>query len=127
MTALLIVAYEGLGTALEAAANNILGQHPRQLFVIDAGFNESPEHLQKRVGDTLSQITGNDGILILTDVYGSTHANVVQNMAQDDIQVISGVNLPMLLRACNYCHLPLAELTAKAMTGGCEGIHSGPD
>jgi PTS system ascorbate-specific IIA component len=62
-------------------------------------------------------------VLILTDAFGSTPSNIAHRIAQRSrANVISGVNLPMLIRIFNYCSDSLDSLTQKAAEGGIRGI-----
>lgn len=61
----------------------------------------------------------------MTDLFGATPCNISQNLThENELKIVSGLNLPMLLRTLNYAHLPLSELTQKAISGGIEGIKS---
>ena len=74
---------------------------------------------------TLHEIDQGDGTLILTDMYGSTPSNIACGASErHDIRIISGLNLPMLIRVLNYPHLNLNELEQKAITGGQDGVIS---
>jgi len=60
---------------------------------------------------------------VLTDLYGSTPYNIAAVLCQRDaVCILSGVNLPMLVRVLNYPGLALAELTEKALSGGHDGV-----
>jgi PTS system ascorbate-specific IIA component len=61
--------------------------------------------------------------LILADVFGATHTNLAcRLLIRGHIELIGGVNLPMLLRTLNYRELPMDEIMDKALAGGCGGI-----
>ena len=61
-------------------------------------------------------------MLVLTDLVGATPCNLATALCNDKLMMATGLNLPMLLRACNYVYLPLEELTDKAIKGGQKGI-----
>jgi PTS system ascorbate-specific IIA component len=62
-------------------------------------------------------------VLVLTDIYGATPSNVaVRLLKPGRIEGVSGVNLPMLIRALNYREQPLATVIEKSLSGGTEGI-----
>lgn len=80
--------------------------------------------------DTLCKLDQGQGILILTDMFGSTPSNIACAVSdRNDIRIVSGLNLPMLIRVLNYPSLSLEELELKAISGGQEGVvrchHSG--
>ena len=65
-------------------------------------------------------------MLILADIYGSSHTNAAcRLLVPGHIELVSGVNLPMLVRVLNYRHLPMNELVRKAQSGGAQGIVCG--
>ncbi|OZB83772.1 MAG: PTS fructose transporter subunit IIA, partial [Halothiobacillus sp. 13-55-253] len=67
-----------------------------------------------------------DGVLVLTDMYGSTPSNIAHRLKEKNrVHVISGVNLPMVVRAMNYPQLNLADMTERVASGGREGIIEG--
>jgi PTS system ascorbate-specific IIA component len=67
--------------------------------------------------------SSDDGLLVLTDIFGATPANVAQKLvAGSHAELIAGVNVPMLFRAVCYRHEPLDALVARALTGGTQGV-----
>ena len=67
-----------------------------------------------------------DGVLILADIYGSSHTNAAcRLLVPGQVELVSGVNLPMLVRVLNYRHLSMGELVRKAQSGGAQGIVCG--
>ena len=66
------------------------------------------------------------GVLVLTDVYGATPDNLARYFTeQGNARVVSGVNMPMLLRVLNYSRQPLQQLCETAVAGGKSGIQQG--
>ena len=66
-----------------------------------------------------------DGVLVLTDLYGSTPSNIACKLRRHGhVRVVSGVNLPMLIRVLNYPDLDLDSLKEKALSGGRDGVLS---
>jgi PTS system ascorbate-specific IIA component len=64
-----------------------------------------------------------EGLLVLTDIFGATPANVAQKLVTgSNAKLIAGVNLPMLFRTVCYRHEPLDILVARALTGGTQGV-----
>jgi mannose PTS system EIIA component len=81
-----------------------------------------PDQQLERAQQYLQQLEQGDGVLILTDLYGSTPSNIACKLRNDKVAVITGLNLPMLIRVLNYPALNLHELAEKATGGGREGI-----
>ena len=63
------------------------------------------------------------GVLILTDIYGATPANIAMKLrVRGRCEVVAGVNLPMLLRVLTYRERDMDVLVQRAVSGGCEGV-----
>lgn len=120
---LLIISHNGIGAALLGTATFMLGSCPLPTKLLTASRDCSPEEL---VADALEEIaaldTGN-GVLILTDLYGSTPSNIARLLASKvNVRTVSGLNLSMLIRVLNYPDLDLQQLADKAISGGIDGI-----
>jgi PTS system ascorbate-specific IIA component len=64
-----------------------------------------------------------NGVLILSDIYGATPCNIVSKLLiPGKVEGVSGVNLPMLVRALTYRNGDLSKLVEKALSGGREGV-----
>jgi len=127
---ILIVSHNQIGAELINTAKQMLSCCPLPTKVISIGLNDSPDHIRPLLYEELKKLDQGHGILILTDMFGSTPSNIACAVSdRDDIQIVSGLNLPMLVRVLNYPGLSLKELEDKAVTGGQEGIvrchHSG--
>ena len=73
--------------------------------------------------DVLSVCPLSTCVLVLTDLYGSTPSNIACRLHRlSNVRVVSGINLPMLIRVLNYPDLDLDELAHKALTGGRDGV-----
>lgn len=123
MIGLLIVAQQTFGAGLLEAVEHTFGQLPPLLAAAEIDYRQSPEQISDIVADTLKQVDRGDGVLILADVYGATHTNVAcRLLARGRIELITGVNVPMLLRCLNYRNLPMDDLIDRTLSGGCGGI-----
>ncbi len=120
---LLIISHGGIGATLLGSATLMLGDCPLQASLLSVERDSEPEQLTADVREQIARLDEGDGVLILSDLYGSTPDNVAKHAAADaNAQVVSGVNLPMLIRVLNYPELPLNEMAAKAVSGGKDGI-----
>ena len=69
------------------------------------------------------QLDTEAGVLVLSDLAGSTPGNVAERVArQGRVRVVTGINLPMLMRVFNYPGLDLDALARKALEGGRDGV-----
>jgi PTS system mannose-specific IIA component len=127
VAAIVVIAHQPLASALEQSARHVYSRDPRcgelRLRALDVEPDADPILLDQRVRSLLAQVDEGRGVLLLTDVLGATPANVAARMARPgQVEVIAGVNLPMLLRALCYCDSPLEALAEKAIAGGTRGI-----
>jgi PTS system mannose-specific IIA component len=105
------------------AAEHMLGSKIPKLNALTANGTESSEEFLQTLQREMNSLDEGQGVLILADVYGASHTNMVQAfLKKDRIEMIAGVNLPMLIRVLNYRSLVLEELTEKAFAGGNSGI-----
>ena len=98
MTGVLIVAQGRLAEELLAAAETIAGKLPR-FRALSLAWDEGLEGARERIAAELRALDDGGGVLILTDMFGSTPTNAALAEASPGrVEVISGVNLPMVLR-----------------------------
>jgi PTS system ascorbate-specific IIA component len=123
MIALFIVAHGNLGDSLIESVRHVLGVRPPALECLDLTACEDPEQMRALTEAVIDTMDENDGVLLLTDIYGATPCNTVSRMlASSRVEAVAGVNLPMVLKALNYRQLPLHEVALKAIEGGRDGI-----
>jgi mannose PTS system EIIA component len=120
---LLVVTHDQIGETLLYTARRMLGSIPMPTRSLPVQTDTSPEVLAAQAATLAEQIDDGDGVIVLTDMYGSTPSNIAYGLMQEGrVNVISGINLPMLIRTLNYATLDLEALTEKAVSGGKEGI-----
>ena len=102
MIGIVIVTHCCLGDALIDAAKFILGSRPEQLESISIDLNEEAEKLRAKIAAGIKKVDQKDGDLILTDMFGGTPSNISYSFLEEGrIEVLSGVNLPVLIKALN--------------------------
>jgi len=120
---LLLLTHQNLGDTLLQTARSMLGDLPGACEALAMSQSDDPDHIEAKARVRLQTLDSGAGVLILTDMFGSTPANVAGRLARTGRnRVIAGVNLPMLIRVLNYRELPLPELVNKALSGGHDGI-----
>lgn len=122
MVGLLIITHNNVGGALFDAALSVLGSCPLPYEILPVAQNCDPEKRLKKAQKYLETLNQDDGVLVVTDMYGSTPSNIATKLAADNVTIITGLNLPMLLRIMNYPNLPLDKLADKAVSGGQTGV-----
>ncbi len=100
MIGIVIVTHCRLGDALIEAAVFILGSRPEQLESISIDLNEEAEKLRAKIAAGIKKVDQKVGVLILTDMFGGTPSNISYSFLEEGrIEVLSGVNLPVLIKA----------------------------
>ena len=126
MNAILLIAHAPLANALRQCALHVFPDCGNLVVAIDVQPNLSPDETlgAARIAlDQLSRIPQVKGVLVLTDIFGATPSNVAQKLVDGvGSRLITGVNLPMLLRAVTYRHEPLETLVQRALAGGTAGV-----
>ncbi|MEJ2610442.1 MAG: PTS fructose transporter subunit IIA [Candidatus Thiodiazotropha sp.] len=123
MIGLLLITHNHLGEALLETANKMFDGAPLPVEILPVNYDCNPDRLKLLARAAVDRLDGGQGVLVLTDMYGSTPSNIAHGLAEDGrVNVISGINLPMLVRTLNYQTLDLVSLTEKAVSGGREGI-----
>jgi len=124
MTGLLILAPAPIAEGLIDAATHIFGQRPERLSALCVDDDRvSPEELAARLEIALRELDDGQGVLMLADIYGSSHTNTAcQFVDRSRVELVAGVNLPMLVRVLNHRDKALPALVDKALSGGNEGI-----
>lgn len=125
MTGIILVTHDALGEAVRREAENILGR-PVSVTTVAVSY-------RARVDDTLDALrialaSGADpqGAVVLTDLPGATPHNLAsQAAAEREFPVVSGLNLPMLLKVINHAEKPPNRLAELAAGGGSQGIVRG--
>lgn len=93
-----VVTHGQLATELLNAAEMIVGDLP-QFVAVSIGWHDDVEVAREAIARALERVRSQDGVLILTDMFGGTPANLgVTFLEPDKVEVITGVNLPMLIK-----------------------------
>ena len=120
---ILIISHDGIGEALLDTANHMIDNNPLKVKLLAASRECDPDDLLKTANSLTEELDEGDGILVLTDLLGSTPSNIAHRLDKfANVNIVTGINLSMLIRVINYPDLNLAELTDKAYSGGVDGI-----
>ena len=126
MNAILLIAHAPLAHALRSCALHVFPDCDAHVAAVDVQPNMPPEETlaTARIAmDQLSRMPQVKGVLVLTDIFGATPSNVAQKLVDGaKSRLITGVNLPMLLRAVSYRNEPLEALVSRAVIGGTQGV-----
>jgi PTS system ascorbate-specific IIA component len=126
--ALLLVTHEHIGTNMLMITRSILNEKLNNTACVEIPMGADIDDMKNQVADTLTELSTDDGVLFLTDSYGSTPCNIaIEFLDNENTTLVSGLNLPMLIRVMNYRSSPLQELKTVAVDGGQHGITSKPE
>ncbi|MGD9017417.1 MAG: PTS fructose transporter subunit IIA [Desulfobacterales bacterium] len=102
MIGIVIVTHSRLGDALIEAAEFITGGPIEATLAVSIDINQNPEDLRRKIATAIRKVKKTEGILILTDMFGGTPSNLSYSFLEEGkVEVISGVNLPILIQAVN--------------------------
>ena len=123
MVGILIIAHSNLGESLIHCASHVLGSRPQHLLQIGVGMQVDPQQILAQALDLIAQLDQGEGVLVMSDVFGATPSNIsCKLLIPGRVEGVSGVSLPMLVRALTYRNEPLTVVVGKAISGGIEGV-----
>ena len=122
MNSIFLIAHAPLASALRQCVLHVFPDSADDVVALDVQPNMPPDETLAQARVMLSQGRA-PNTLVLTDVFGATPCNVAQKLV-DGVRskLITGVNLPMLLRTVSYRHESLDALVSRAMIGGTQGV-----
>lgn len=122
MISILLITHGPLGEALLASAAHVLGGMQPNATAMNIAPSDHADARLVEARNIVKAMDDGSGVLVLTDIFGATPANIAGRLLDSaHVEGLTGVSLPMLVRALAYRHLPLAEVTAKALEGGAQG------
>jgi len=124
MTGLILLAYGQIGDELLNAAIHIMKHSVEKIEVIRVYDNsDTADELPALLQQTIEQMGTVGQCLILADLHGCTHFNIARRFVEHSrVALVSGLNLPMLLRVLNHREENLVTLSHYAEEGGVIGI-----
>lgn len=123
MIGVFLLTHASLGEALIQCTCHVLNKRPLQVLQLGVSAQDDPLDLLPLARRMCDLVDGGTGVLILTDVFGATPANIAQKLRESGRrEVIAGVNLPMLLRVLTYREKDMQTLIQRAVGGGRDGV-----
>lgn len=102
MTGLVVVAHFNLAREMVAATELIVGEQ-EQFIAVDIFPSDPVEKTKEKIISALKSSDTGDGVIILTDMFGGTPSNISLSFLEEDrVEVVAGVNLPMLIKLVTY-------------------------
>ncbi len=123
MIGILLITHETLGESLIQCACHVLNRRPQQLLQLGVAAGDDPADLLPLARQMLKLVDSGEGVLIITDIYGATPANLALKLLEAGrVEGLAGANLPMLLRALTYRDKGMDTLLMRATGGGRDGV-----
>ena len=98
MIGVVVVTYGQLATDLLNAAEMIVDDLP-QFTAVSIGWHDDVNDAREDISRAIERVRGEEGVLLLTDMFGGTPSNIgITFVEADGVEVITGVNLPMLIK-----------------------------
>ena len=120
--ALLLITHGDIGKSVHDAAVSVIGSSTLRTQFLPVTIDCKPDEMIIQAHSLIASLDTGNGILILTDMFGSTPSNIACAMQDQKVAIVAGLNLPMLIRILNYPNLSLTQLAEKAVSGGQEGV-----
>lgn len=126
-----MVTHGQLARELVAAAEMIIGDIPN-VTSVSMGWQESPEDAEREIDAAIARVESGKGTVVLTDMFGGTPSNVsLTFLEKGKVEVVTGVNLPMLIRLASLREEELGDdlraVAAQAMREGKESVYLASD
>lgn len=124
MIGILLVTHGNLGASLIETVELILGKEQDHITSISIDIKQNPDNLRKKIKKGISSVRCENGVIILTDMFGGTPSNLSYSFLEEGtVEVISGVNLPILLKAVTFRKkMDMETLTATLVEHGKRSI-----
>ena len=123
MIGILLITHGSFGEALVQNACHVLNKRPVQVNQLGVSAQDDPLDLLPLALQMLDVVDNGDGVLILTDIFGASPANLAIKLLEPGrVEGLTGVNLPMLLRALTYREKGMEILLQRARDGGRDGV-----
>lgn len=94
-----IVTHGNLATELVSAAETIINEDIRHITAVTIGWHDDVDTARDLIGKAIERVNEGRGVLVLTDMFGGTPTNLACTfISAGKIEVVTGVNLPMIIR-----------------------------
>src|SRR5262249_61983529 len=118
-----IVAHDASAEGLAGAVWQVLGARPPQFECLGVAASDDPFNLLPKARELVNSLDTGDGVLIFSDIYGATPCNLAGKLLNPGrVELVAGVNLPMLVRAFTYRAKGMDTMITKAVSGGRDGV-----
>ncbi|MGI8495837.1 MAG: PTS sugar transporter subunit IIA [Pyrinomonadaceae bacterium] len=119
-----IVSHGKLANELVAAAETVIGKL-EHITAVSIGWNDNVESAKDEIARAIKKVSSGSGVLLLTDMFGGTPTNIsAMFIGDDDIEIITGVNLPMVIKLASQSkEFSLSEMAGEVEDQGKNAIY----
>ena len=119
MIGLVLVTHGRLAVEFRSALEHVVGPQ-RQIEAVTIGPDDDVEQRRKDIIEAVKRVDSGEGVAILTDMFGGTPSNLaISCMGQPKVEVLAGINMPMLVKLAKVREeCPLEEAVAAAQAAG---------
>jgi PTS system mannose-specific IIA component len=121
MIGLVVCTHASLAASLLEAAKMIVGDYPGAA-VVGVDPSDGADVIHERIDQAINEVNAGAGVLLLCDMFGGTPSNLSLSFLADDVEVVTGANLPMLLKFYTSREAPLREVAAAIQSHGRDNI-----
>jgi PTS system mannose-specific IIA component len=122
MIGIILITHGALGQTLLQTAEGILGEL-EGCIAISVDGSSSMDQAMSEIQQSIQEMDQGDGVLVLTDMFGGTPSNLSLSLLESvRLEVVTGANLPMLLKILNRSDADLEDLASEAKSAGRQGI-----
>lgn len=120
---ILIISHDGIGASVYGTANFMIKESPLDIKLLSASRESDADELFDTAASLVKELDSGDGVLVLTDLIGSTPSNIARKLFEHaKVNIVTGLNLSMMIRVLNYPTLGLEQLADKAYSGAIDGV-----
>ena len=119
---ILLVTHSDIGKQLLLTATSVFGKNPFQVELLSVDNYDQPNDVKELAEKYVKFLDNGAGVLVLTDIIGTTPSNIASSINHDKIKVVAGLNLSMILNVFNYPEKSLDQLSIMALEGGIQGV-----
>ncbi|KQM17364.1 PTS sugar transporter subunit IIA [Novosphingobium sp. Leaf2] len=119
MIGLILVTHGNLAEEFVHAMEHVVGDQP-DVATVCIGPNDDMERRRAEIAEGIARVDSGQGVIVLTDLFGGTPSNLAISLMQaGKVEVIAGINLPMLIRLAKArACMPVREAVAAARDAG---------
>jgi len=128
MIGILLITHGTFGESLVQNVCHVLNKRPSLIAQLGVAAQDDPLDILPLARLLLGEVDGGEGVLLMTDIFGATPANLALKLLQPGhVEGVAGVSLPMLLRALTYREKGMEMMLQKAISGARDGVMTMPN